>query len=90
MPEQRPVFLSWIEAKGLWVRATGGDTSRDPVLDQGAEDALAKVYQAELDLRNAERRLPAPEDPRTWRKGEGPFAHEEGNQPGAPPPEEGT
>ena len=47
MPTYHQLTFTTLELKGLWVRATGGDTSGDPLLDQSAESALDKVYRTE-------------------------------------------
>jgi hypothetical protein len=41
------ISLTGLELKGLWVRATGGSTKDDEILDLAAEKALEKLYRAE-------------------------------------------
>lgn len=47
MPHWNQVSFSDLELKGLWIRATGGDTSADALMDEAAERAVQKIYRAE-------------------------------------------
>jgi hypothetical protein len=47
MPNYKTVAFTLLELKGLWIRATGGTTSSDVLLDQAAEAAIDKVYRTE-------------------------------------------
>ena len=44
---EQTLTFTMLELKGLWIRATGGNTSRDKELDQAAETAVDKVWRAE-------------------------------------------
>lgn len=47
MPTYHQLTFTGLELKGLWVRATGGDTSADTLLDQAADHAVDKLYRTE-------------------------------------------
>jgi hypothetical protein len=44
---QHQLSLTGLELKGLWIRATGGTTASDELLDQAAENAIDKLYREE-------------------------------------------
>ena len=50
MPKWHQVSFPGLELKALWVRATGGDTSNDTLLDQAGDIAVDKLYRAEKGL----------------------------------------
>lgn len=47
MAKQHQLSFTGLELKGLWIKATGGDTSADPLLDKAADNAIDKVYREE-------------------------------------------
>lgn len=64
MPHMHQLAFTSLELKALWVRATGGKTDHDLMLDRAAERAIDKVYREEQGMtrkpaRRAKKERPA-------------------------------
>lgn len=65
MAKWHTIAFTSLELRGLWVKATGGSTAGDPLLEEAAERAIEKVHRAESGM-NPQRmaRVKRPEDKR--------------------------
>lgn len=47
MPQWHQLSFTSLQLKGLWIRATGGTTEHDEILDRATDEAVDKLYRAE-------------------------------------------
>lgn len=50
MAQWHTIAFTSLELRGLWVKATGGSTDGDPLLEEAAEHAIEKVHRAETGM----------------------------------------